>query len=775
MKTWVNIVLNYPRSIIAILLLITLLIGWNIPRLELDADVRTMLPADFDIVLSMKAMEEIFGGSELVIMSITSDDLFSTRTLTKIQELTSEIEELPFVDKVIALTNVEDVEDVKGTEFGFEVGPVINDFPVTEAEVEAIKRRISANEMLYGSIVSEDFKNASIIAILEVKDESGDDEYIFQTFDNMRRRYENPETIHLAGLPLTRREVAVTMQDDLKTLFPYGIILMIFFLVFSFRSWLGAFLPFTIIIMVVVNTLGLMAILGMKFTFIGLMIPVMLIAVTSSYSIHIISHYFSEYAKYSDNMAKDDIIRSSLSLLKMPVFLSCLTTLIGFLSLQSHVLPPARELGVLVSFGIIIAFILSMTFLPAALKILPFSVHIHKGGKSGRFDRLLHIWGNYFARHNVGFIVFVGIIILTIATGIKQIEVDTNPIYFWDENSEIRRSNDFIDRELGGSSQLAILANGDIKSPEFLRKMEKLSDYLKSKPTISQVTSIVDQLKLMNQAFHGDSLEYKKIPESRDVVAQYLFLYSLTGDPEDLDRFVDYDYQQGQILVRVVEMGSSAAYDLFLDIKDYIRNHFAEDEFPAVTGMTAFVGVLADMVVSGQIRSLIISIGLVCLVTGVIFKSPLAGVLAIIPLSGAILIIFGLMGYLKIKLDMATVMLSSIMIGVGIDYTIHFLYRCRLEAQSGMSLKEAVPITIRTSGKGILYNGLSVVIGFSVFLVSGFLPIYFFGFLIVFSIIACLLGALTVMPAALIIINPAFLFRKQKTMGSISGKKRRKK
>jgi predicted RND superfamily exporter protein len=288
MKNWLNIILSYPRSIIAILLLITLLMGWNIPRLELDADVKTMLPDDFDIVLSMNAIEDIFGGSELVIMSITSDNIFSVRTLTKIQELTSEIEDLPFVNKVIALTNV---EDVKGTEFGFEVGQIIKDFPVTEAEVEAIKRHISANAMLSGSIVSEDFKNASIITMLEVKDKSSDDEYIFQTFDNMRRRYEDPETIHLAGLPLTRREVAVTMQDDLKTLFPYGIILMIFFLVFSFRSWLGAFLPFTIIIMVVINSLGLMAILGMKFTFIGLMIPVMLIAVTSSYSIHIISHY----------------------------------------------------------------------------------------------------------------------------------------------------------------------------------------------------------------------------------------------------------------------------------------------------------------------------------------------------------------------------------------------------------------------------------------------------------------------------------------------------
>ena len=757
MRDWIKIILNYPRTIIALWILITLLIGWNIPKLELEADVRAMLPDDFDIVVSMNEMEDIFGGSELMVISISSADIFSEGTLTKIRDMSAEIEKLPYIDKVVSLTNA---DDIKGNEFGFEVGQLIRDFPTNETERQALKNRLRENDLLYGSIVSKNFKNAAIIAMLKISDESNDDELIFRDLDDLRRKYENPQKIYLAGLPLTRREVAVTMQGDLKTLFPYGIVLMILFLVFSFRSWTGAFLPFIIIILVVANTLGLMALLGMKFTFIGLMVPVMLIAVTSSYSIHIVSHYFSECARCSNVTNKDEVISSSLELLMTPVFLSGLTTLIGFLSLQSHVLPPARELGILVSFGIIIAFLLSMTFLPAALKILPFPAHLQKTSGTGRFDRILQRWGEFFVRHNIGFLLIVGLLVIGIATGIKSIRVDTNPVYFWDENSEIRQSNHFIDQEFGGSSQLSILSKGDIKSPEFLRKMELLSDYLKTKEPVTQVSSIVDQLKLMNQAFHGDSLEYKAIPESSEEIAQFLLLYSLTGNPDDMDRFVDYDYKQAQLLARVVETGSSTSYDLYLDIRDYIRKTFDRGDFPSVTGMTAFVGVLADMVVRGQIRSLIISIALVCLATALIFRSPLAGILSIIPLSGAILVIFGLMGYLKISLDMATVMLSSIMIGVGIDYTIHFLYRCRLETRSGKTLEEAVPTTIQTAGKGILYNGLSVVIGFSVLLVSGFLPIYFFGFLIVFSIVACLLGALTVMPAILIITKPGFLYRR---------------
>lgn len=750
----IDTVLRFPRTVIAVWFLITILIGWHIWELRIEPDVQEMLPKDFAIVTAMDEMNDLFGGSELILVSISADNIFSKSTLIKLQNMTTEIENLPYIDRVVSLTNV---EDIIGSEFGFEVSQVVDEFPVTETEINAIKERISGNELLHGTVSSRDFKNTAIIAILNGTFESYGDDELSRDFEDIRRRYENPETIYLAGYPLTRYEVAVTMQADVMTLFPYGIVLMILFLVFSFRSWIGAFLPFVILILVVADTLGIMAILGIKFTFIGLMIPVMLIAVTSSYSIHILSQYFTECRSCQNPADKCNIIKSAMKLMITPVFLSGLTTLIGFLSLQSHVLPPVHELGILVSFGIVVAFIISMTFLPAALMVLPFPLHLQSSSSPGRLNRFLYQWGTYFTRHNKGFLLAFTIIAIIIAVGIRRIEVDTNPVYFWDAQSRLRKSNDFIDKEFGGSSQLSILAEGDIKSPEFLHKMENLSDYLKTKKQVTSVTSIVDQLKLMNRAFHADSSKYYRLPNTREEVAQFLFLYTLSGDADDLDQFVDYDYQKAQIIARVVEAGSADSYRLYLDILDYIDETFDVSEFPSVTGMTAFVGVLADLVVRGQIRSLIISIGLVCLVTAVIFRSLLAGMLSVLPLTGAMLIVFGLMGLIGIRLDMATVMLSSIMIGVGIDYTIHFLYRCRLEVRNGLSLKAAIPLTLQTSGKGILSNGLSVTTGFVVFLLSGFLPIYFFGFLIVISIMVCLMGALTVMPALLMISKPTFI------------------
>jgi hypothetical protein len=268
-------------------------------------------------------------------------------------------------------------------------------------------------------------------------------------------------------------------------------------------------------------------------------------------------------------------------------------------------------------------------------------------------------------------------------------------------------------------------------------------------------------LKRMNQAFHGDSAEYYVIPETREEVAQYLFLYSLTGNTEDLDRFVDYDYTQAQILARVNDSSSKASYKLYKDTQNYIAENLGAENFPKVSGMAPLIGVLSELVVDGQIRSLALSIIAVFLIIAIAFRSVKAGLIAIVPLIVAVLCLFGIMGHIGITLNIATALISSIMIGIGIDYTIHFLYRFRLEARNGADAEEATIRTLTTSGKGIVYNAISVIIGFMVLMLSGFEPISFFGFLIVFSIAVCLFGALTILPALLVLTKPAFIFGKR--------------
>ncbi|MBN2602065.1 MAG: RND family transporter [Candidatus Marinimicrobia bacterium] len=755
-KTWIDFVMQYPRIVIGFSILFTLLMGWNIPKITIDSDIISMLPEDQEIIVSINEMEEIFGGSELVIMSLKSDDIFSEATLRKIRALSEEIEGLPIVDRVLSITNMFKISGIEG---GFEVRDLIEKIPENEAERAVLRQVVMDDELIYGNIVSKDFQRTSVIAILSVSGGSDTDQIAYKIFHDLKRKYTGPEEINVAGLPITRKSITLTMQKDMKALFPFGISLMIFLLIISFRSWTGAFLPFVVVIMSIINTLGLMALLGLKFSFISILIPVMLIAIANDYSIHIISHYFEEYHASADKQ-KNMIIHRTVEYLQTPVFLAGITTVIGFLSLQSHVLPPARQLGLLASFGVALALLLSVTFVPAALQLLDVPMILKSDDKSQRMSRFLNRWGSFFIKHRIRFLSVCLIFVLLIASGIPRIVVDTNPMHYYRKSSEIRVNNDIIDKYFGGSTQLSIKAEGDIKDPIVLRKMEQLCDYLEQEPTVTRTISIVDYIKKMNKAFNGDSSQYYVLPDTREAVAQYLLLFSISGDEDDLSQVVDYDYRQAQILARVNETSSVSLNRLLKDTRQYVKTEFGEATFPAVTGFVAVIGELVDLVVRGQMYSLILSIVLVSLVCMVLFRSVVAGLLSIVPLSVAIITVFGLMGYSGIELNVATAMLSSIMIGVGVDYTIHFLYRFRYEVQAGRPAQEAVIRTLITSGKGIIYNALSVIVGFTVLLVSGFLPIYFFGFLIVFSISTCLIGALTIMPALLVMIKPKFIFKK---------------
>ena len=306
----------------------------------------------------------------------------------------------------------------------------------------------------------------------------------------------------------------------------------------------------------------------------------------------------------------------------------------------------------------------------------------------------------------------------------------------------------------------------DIKNPETLRKMKQLGQFLEAQESVTNVVSIVDQVELMNEAWNEGDPQFKRIPETREVVAAYLELFSLQAGDEEMERLVDVwgdslhsdGYWNAQVVARLTGVSSATILKLIDDVQAYVDENFEEGKASEVSGPASIVGVLTDLIARGQLRSLAISIVLVFLVTSAVFRSFQAGVYNIIPLGGAVVMVFGLMSLLEIELNAATSMLTSILIGVGVDYTIHFLWHYRRYIRKGYSAEEAVEQTLTTSGKGIIFNALSVMVGFTVLMVSAFLPVYFFGFVIVFSIGLCLFGALAILPALIVWRKPKFIF-----------------
>jgi len=263
-------------------------------------------------------------------------------------------------------------------------------------------------------------------------------------------------------------------------------------------------------------------------------------------------------------------------------------------------------------------------------------------------------------------------------------------------------------------------------------------------------------VRQMNRVLDTDSKNPDSIPATREAVAQYFLLYSMNGEPEDFDRIVDFNYQHALITARLSTL-SVAAVNEELEFARAETSKAPEGLFPVVGG---FIGVLARMVeeiINGQITSLVASLVVIGLMVMLLFRSVVAGLLAVFPLGVALALLFGLMGYSGIPLNVMTAMLSAILIGVGVDYTIHYLWRHRDEQRAGRTPAEAVRITLTTTGRGIVFNGLSVMIGFIALFLSDFLALHWFGFLVIACIGACMFGALALLPALCLVIRPRFL------------------
>ena len=750
-ETLLRFVVSRPRLVITVVLMIVVSLGWNLRYLEMDPSIRNMLPNDLPEWVNLRDFEETFGASDILLVSVETGDLMAQETVEALYGLHCSLEALDDVDRVLSIFEMKYLEARDGS---FRPVDLLDpdDPPETPEERAEIARRIRSEALFSGTIVSEDLRYCSFIVLLE---EDFYDAGVVAAVD-AAVAVSGVDAV-VVGLPKTRISVTDGMQGDMKLFLPLGIVLMIGLLVVSFWSWLGAILPLLVVILSIVSTFGLMGLLGEKVRFVTVIMPVMLIAIANDYGIHLVSHYLGKVGEAPDRDARMSAWLATRSL-SIPILAAGLTTVAGFLTLTSHAIPSARTLGLLSAFGIIVAFILTLTFIPAMLSILPKPPHAIKRFRDGPLTRMLNGFAGLLKRHGVALAIVLVIIGVGSMTGIPRIVIDTDPIHYFHEDDPVRVANEHVNEIFGGSVQMNVVVEGDIKDPGVLGRMEEVAEFLEGQELVSQVTSIVQPIKRMNQAFHDNDPAWYQLPDRGNVVGDFLLLYSMAADPSDFDHMVEFDYTRAQVAARVASTSSTQQRRLVMDTQDYLEQHQDPDEFPMVTGFVSVLGVLVDLIVRGQLISLAVSLILVMLITTALFRSLVAGFMITLPLVSAMLTVFGLMGYMEIELNIATVMLSSILIGVGVDYTIHFLWHFREHLAVEDDPWDAVRQTLNGSGRGIIVNALSVIVGFSVMLFSNFMPIFFFGFLLTLSIASCLLAALVLLPVLSILVKPRFLF-----------------
>ena len=757
MKKFTTLMTHYPKTIIFINLLVITLLALPIYKIHINPDLQALIPSDDPDVIRMEELEEEFGGLDVILISYHSEDVFSRKGLEMIENLSYDLEGLPEIDHIISLTNY---ESILSDDESMTVDKFIQEFPSSQHESDSLAQCAIADPMLGRLLVSADREYTAIIIY---PNPDTDEVTTVSAIQNLLIPYQKEKhDLRLGGMPVIRAQISDDIGHDTSTFIPAGMLLIAVLLYFSFRSRRGVVLPLLVVLLSILGTLGLMAWLGLMLSVISSIMPIMLIAVASAYGIHIITRYFEDCAVLPDDADSKEIVTSVIEHMLRPLFLAGLTTVIGFLSLLSHILPASREVGVLTAFGVALAFAISITFIPAVLVLTqkPSSDRQEKNTANRLLSRILVRMGRLVFHHRT--VIFSAFAVITIiaAIGIPKVELDSNPLNYYGPDSDVRVINNIIEERFGGSTTMSVVVEGDIKSPEVLNQIDQIQKFLEGREGVGYTLAITDFVKLMNQSMNGGDPAFYTIPDSRQLVSQYLLLYSWESSDGYLDSYVDYDYRTAQIVIRLNTMDVYYMVDLQEELNQFLNQNIRVDNKPKSEGYAVLLGNLMPMMVKGQIRSLVLSVILAALVTGLVFRSLSAALISAMPLAFAITGVFGLMGYLGIYLNTATSMLSSIMIGIGIDYTIHFLFRFRTEIRKGLSDEDAIVKTLSTTGQGIIINGFSVMMGFAVCMMSTFIPIFFFGWLISVSIFMCLIAALTLLPLVLILTRPKFIFNR---------------
>ena len=725
--------------------------------LDFQTDFRRFLPSDDPAVQRLEQAEATFGSQDLFLVSIETDDtIFKPSTLRKFHEIETRLAEIVGVDEVEgpATANV-----IHGTQDSLVVEPAMKAVPETPEEVRTYRERVLGDRTIRDWLISDDEKAGAISVTLE---DWADAPPVVDDIRALIRSYEGPETFHLVGEPVLRTAVAQTMIRDLRVLVPFVLLVMTIVLAASFRSVRGVLLPMMVVVLSTLWTVGTMSILGIPMTPFTVVMPVMLIAIGAADGIHILNKYYESAAHEPSDTddARRSVVFETMDEMSVPVILTSLTTAAGFLALLASFLWPQRHFGVLTSVGIIYAMALSMTLIPAFLARLPLPTLRSADYARSRIAKGLAGWSRAVGHKPTWTLVVAGVILVAFAIGVPRLDVETRADEFLGKGHPVVQSMYAMDAQFGGSYQLAVEIDtgrrDGLKDPEVLHKIAALQDYLEARPEIGQVASVADVVRQLNETLHASNPDDYRIPDDPRLAAQLFILYG--GEPGQL--FLG-DFSKGEVIARRINIGSNRMAALVADVRAYLGEHFNDPDQPKarLVGPTQAYSALVVRIIQSQITSLSASFVTAGLIVALLMGSIMAGLLCLVPLLVTILIEFGVMAYAGLPLDMATIMLGSIAIGIGIDYSIHFLHRFRLETRTGHDAVEAFDRTMRSVGRGIAYNALALMFGFAVLVASQFHGLVTFGMLLVLTMIVSSLSSFSVIPAFLLIRRPKFLKR----------------
>ncbi len=764
MEKILNKLLNYKwLSMIVIFAISGYFIFEMTTNTRMETDLDKYMPQDHPAFIYSDKAEGWFNIKDGIIIAVENKKgIYNTETLDTLKQLTKRFQKFDEIEKD-DVTSLYNADNIVGTEDGMDVKRFFKRVPKSEEKLKKLQANVRKNEMVYGRLVSENEQVTVIVA------EIGDDVFTPEFYDEILEAAKLSETddikIHVAGRPIVEGEMALLGPADMKKMVPIVILVIFLVLFITLRSFKGTMITLGVVFLSTIWAFGLMATVGIPIYAVSTMIPVMLIAIGVADGIHLYSHLHT-FVDHNPKASKIDATKDMLKHLWKPVVMTSVTTAVGFISLLTSEVYPVKYFGIFTAFGVMMAMIFSLVFLPAGIMIfgLPKAKKLnHDEDKEGHsHSKLANNFAKAVIKHKYISIIGSAAIIVLSIIGMQNMWINSSFLDKFEKDSDIVQTDKFINENFGGTSSLNLIldANGKkdvFKEPAVLKLIDKMQKDVDSQlQVVGNTFSLADYINRMNKVMNADKEEFNTIPDNKDMIAQYLLLYEMSGDPENLNKVVDYDYEKANITFQL-KKDDSKAINSALDII-----HTYEDDFKKMGISMNYAGsgykglVFTDLILEGQIKSLILSLLIIIVLLSLMFKNIKIGLISSVPIILTAAISFGIMGFLNIPLSTTTALLSSIAIGIGIDYAVHFLEQYRTNAANSEDKMQVAQLTMAHSGKAIIFNAIVVIAGFLVLMFSVFPPNRELGALVSLNMFTSFVGTLTIMLVLLYMSNVYF-------------------
>ncbi|MYA89298.1 MAG: MMPL family transporter [Boseongicola sp. SB0662_bin_57] len=724
---------------------------------EVDVDFRNHFSKDDPRLVALEQLEETYALSDSFLVAMAPKDgaIFTREALVAVEEMTEQLWQTPFVTRVDSITNYSHSWGV-GDELIVEA--LIDDAAgLTDSDLERVKEIALGTEEIAGRFVSRDGRVAGLMVNAVLPEASRQQakvevvDFLHDAAAQARTSHAGIE-YHLTGELFLNRSVRDALNDEMAKLAPIAFLTMLAVAFALLRSISAVGAVVIMLVAVIISGLGFAGWTGMKMYGESGAAIFVLMAVAVAHSMHVIEGMLAQMRQGVDR--KQAVIHSVQSNM-WPVFLTSLTTAIGFLSLNFSEMPPFRVMGNIVAFGAMCAFVYAVTLLPALLSLLPVSARPLRAGKRPFFD----LFGRFVVSHHIALLISFGAVIVALIAGISRIELNENPLELLDSSYEYRRSTDFVSENFVGLEpfeySLSAGREAGITDVSYLRDVDAFASWYRTQPEVAHVFAITDILKRLNKTLNGGNPDHYTVPDESDLAAQYLLLYEFSLPMGlDLNNLIDVERSATRMTVVLKKLSAKEKISLDNRAQAWLRQNAPSLETGA-TGVTLVGAYSIKRNIEKMLIGTVIAMTVVSFLLIFIFRSLRFGLISLIPNFVPAAMAIGAWGYAVGEIGVAAAVVTALAFGIIVDDTIHFLTKYLRARNQGLLPSESVQSALRSVGQALFATTVVFALGFLVFGASGLASNQALGLLMGITVVIALLADFLFLPPLLIALDGA--------------------